>query len=98
MAFSSSLFCLLYLLMGNLFSRFSPIIVLAQHLTVFGFRFSTLVPWGNMVGFHFLNLKLLFAFYTDTLLPLIRFAPHIVVKRSNREVSFVSGQQVRINT
>ena len=52
-----------------LLSRISPVIVFTQHLIILYVSFAALVPRGNVVGFHFRNIKLLSAEWTIALLP-----------------------------
>lgn len=65
-----------------LFSEFSSIVLLARHLANFCGSFSALVPRGNMVGFHFKNIKLFFADRTSALLPLVCFSLSLIDRYS----------------
>jgi hypothetical protein len=73
------------------FPRFNPIILLAEHLAVFGVGAAAKVPGGYVVGFHFVEFVMFVAFYTDALLAFVRFALLLVGKRAEAEVLFVAG-------
>ena len=66
-----------------LLPRFPSIVVLAQHLAVGRVGFSPLVPGLDVIAFHFVQLEFLLALYADSLLPLIRFALHVIGERAD---------------
>src|SRR3990167_11322170 len=61
----SLIFFKISLISLSLFPRFSSIILFAQHFAVFRYRFSSFMPRLNMIRFHFLYLKMLFALSTN---------------------------------
>ena len=67
----------------NLFITLATITVSAKHLTVFCVSLATLRPRSNVVGFHFIDLEMIFADRTYSFLLLICFTLHIVREGAN---------------
>jgi hypothetical protein len=63
---------------------------LAEHLAVCRRRFSTLSPRRDVIGFHFVQFKMLVALWTDALLPLVCFPFVVLGEGADAEVPFVA--------
>src|ERR1700722_298803 len=79
-------------------SRFSSIVVFAQHLAVRGYGLSALVPRLDVVAFHLIQLKLLLALHADSLLPLISFPLHVSGERADVQVSFIPIEHIWVDS
>lgn len=77
---------------------FAAVAVSAKHLAIFCCCFAAFAPWGNMIGLHFFNCKMLSAFYTNAFLPFIRRPCHFRGEGTNIQVSLLSVKQIFINT
>lgn len=65
---------------GRLLPTFRAIVPNAQQLAVRLIGFAALIPWRDMVGFHFGDIELLTALHAYPLLPLVSPPLDLLVK------------------
>jgi hypothetical protein len=81
----------------SLFSSFSSVAVLAEHLQIVGYGFATLAPRSDVVALHLLNAERLMAERTDAMLSLIGFLLLGIGEGTDAQVSLFVSEQIRVD-
>lgn len=76
---------------------FAPVAIEAQQLAVIGASLAAPAPRGDVVSFHFIELKMTAALRADAVLPFVGFALLAFGERADVEVSLGAGEHEGVN-